>query len=58
MKPIRTSIHIRRDDEEIFLKISHLNFGEFVSYMMNKHGESWIIDQVEEQVKKLNKLTK
>jgi len=59
-KPLRTSIHIRRADEEIFLKISHLNygFGQFVSDMMNKHGQEYVETKVEEQVKELNKLTR
>jgi len=61
MKPLRTSIHIRRADEEIFLKISKLDFGNgigvFVSDMMNKHGQDYIEKKVQEQIDKLNNLT-
>jgi len=58
----RTSIHIRRADEEIFLKISKLDFGNgigvFVSDMMNKYGQEYIDAKVKSQVEKLEKLTK
>jgi len=57
MKPtMRTTIHIRRDDEKIFSKLSELNFGEFVSDMMNLHGPEYFADKVRDQIRKLNKL--
>lgn len=57
MKPtIRTTIHIRRDDEEIFSKLSQLGFGEFVSDMMNEHGPDYIDNKVKAEVKKLEKI--
>jgi len=60
MKTIRTSIHIRRADEEIFHKISKLDFGNgigvFVSDMMNEHGLDYVDKKVQEEIKKLNKI--
>jgi len=56
-EPKRTTIHIRRADEEIFIKLSQLNFGEFVSDMMNEHGPFYIEVKAEEQIERMNKLT-
>jgi len=54
----RTTIHIRRSDEEIFSKLSQLeNFGEFVSDMMNRYGPEYIDAKVKTKVEKLEKLT-
>lgn len=54
---MKTSVHIRQVDEEIYKKLSQLNFGLFISDMMQKHGQDYIDDKVEKQVKELNKLT-
>lgn len=58
-KPLRTSIHIRRADEDIFRNISrlHYGFGQFVADMMRKYGPDYVADKVKEQVEELNKLT-
>jgi len=58
-KIVRTAIHIRRADEEIFRNLSklHYGFGRFVSDMMNQYGSDYIDTKVREQVKELNKLT-
>ena len=58
-KPLRTSIYIRRADEDMFHKISKLpnGFGRFVADMMNQHGPEYIAIKAKEQVKELNKLT-
>ena len=59
MKPTkRTTIHIRRDDEQIFSTLSQLNFGEFVSDMMKEHGPKYFDAKVKAQVEKLKKFTK
>ena len=56
-EPKRTMIHIRRKDEEIFSKLSQLNFSEFVSDMMQAHGPLYIEVKAEEQIERMNKLT-
>jgi len=55
-EPKRTTIHIRRADEKIFSKLSNLNFGEFVSDMMNEHGPEYFSAKVKAEVEKLKKL--
>lgn len=58
MNPIkRTTIHIRRADEKIFSKLSQLNFGEFVSDMMQEYGQEYFDAKVKAEVEKLEKLT-
>lgn len=43
---MRTTLQIRKADEQIFDKVRQFNFSKFVSEMMHKHGQSWIDEQV------------
>lgn len=37
-KPVRTSLQIRRSDEEIYHKVNKFNFSEFISDALNNYG--------------------
>ena len=51
-KPVRTSIQIRKADQEIYHKVSQFNFSGFISDMLNKYGQ----DYVDVKLAKLNSL--
>jgi len=45
-KLIRTTLQIRKADEQIFDKVRKFNFSQFVSEMMHSHGQDWINEQL------------
>ena len=51
---IRTTIQIRKADKEIYGKVSKFNFSGFISEMLNKYGQKYVDDMVQE----LSKLAK
>ena len=53
-KPVRTSVQIRKADQEIYRKVSQFNFSGFISDMLNQYGQEYVDTRVQE----LTKLTK
>ncbi len=43
---MRTTLQIRKADEQIFDKVRKFNFSKFVSEMMHSHGQDWINEQL------------
>lgn len=43
---MRTTLQIRKSDEQIFEKVRQFNFSKFVSEMMHRHGQKWVDEQV------------
>ncbi len=43
---MRTTLQIRKADEQIFNKVRNFNFSKFVSEMMHSHGQDWINEQL------------
>ncbi len=43
---MRTTLQIRKADEQIYSKLSQFNFSKFVSEMLHAHGQEWINKEV------------
>jgi len=39
---MRTTLQIRKADEQIYSKLSQFNFSKFVSEMLQEHGQEWM----------------
>jgi len=50
---MRTTLQIRKADEQIFEKVRQFNFSKFVSEMMHRHGQKWVDEQIS-QLKSLS----
>ena len=50
-KPLRTTLQIRRADEEIYKKVAQFNFSGFISEMLSRYGQLYIDARVQELTK-------